>query len=254
MDTIESQFEALLTKMGVSWQSMSDGRYELNVHGQMCLVSLENIRREVQTDPDALARFVESVLAQNNTDISDWSSIKATLRYALESADYEGSFEGIIHRMLNDALVQVLVCSVAEGRRIVWVNTSMLDTWGVSMEEVLDCADANMCALAEATTCEVQEVKGFRLGMLSTPEVAFKASLVLSPGFKSLVESNLGWPVFVVVPCRDFVYVIPEADQDLLGYLGHTVLEEYNTSAYPITRDILHINFARIAVVGTFPD
>lgn len=254
MDTIEAQFETLLNQRGVSWQIAEDGRYQLDIDGQMCWVSLDNIRRDAQTDPDALVRFVDSVLAHQTNDLSDWASLRHTLRYALESAYYEGTFEGTIHRMLNDELVQVLVCSVDDGRRIVWVNTSMLDAWAISMEDAIAQAETNMIALAKATTCEVQEVKGFRLGMLSTQEMPFKASLVLSAGFQALVEPSLGWPVFVVAPCRDFIYVIPEADRDLLGYLGHVVVEEFTQSAYPITKDILHISNERIAIIGTYPD
>ena len=73
----------------------------------------------------------------------------------------------------------------------------------------------------------------------STEETPFKASLILSPAFRELVSPKLGWPVFVVVPCRDFAYVISGEDRDLLGRLGGVVVKEYQNSGYPITKDVL---------------
>ena len=101
---------------------------------------------------------------------------------------------------------------------------------------------------------ETEDVDGNLLGMISTQITEFKASLVLSAGFRSLVEPTHGWPVLVVLPCRDFAYVVRCDNQEFVGRLGQVVVDEYNQSGYPITKDVLQVSDDGIKAIGTFPD
>jgi hypothetical protein len=94
-----------------------------------------------------------------------------------------------------------------------------------------------MNQLIANTTLEIEEFDGVKLGMLSTNDTPFNASLILTNRFRELVIPTHGWPVFVVAPTRDFVYVISRADSDFLGRLGAVVLQEYNNSGHPVTAD-----------------
>jgi hypothetical protein len=111
-----------------------------------------------------------------------------------------------------------------------------------------------MRAIVAQTQFQCTEIDGVTLGMLSTQETPFKASLILSPAFRDLVSPVVGWPVFVVVPCRDFVYVVSSKNRDFLGRLGAVVIEQYQKSGYPITRDILEVSDDGIVAIGEFPD
>ena len=88
--------------------------------------------------------------------------------------------------------------------------------------------------------------------MLSTEETPFKASLILSPAFRELVSPTLGWPVYVVVPSRDFAFVIRREDRDFLDRLGHVVVREYDNSGYSITTDVLEVSDDGIKAIGSF--
>jgi hypothetical protein len=90
--------------------------------------------------------------------------------------------------------------------------------------------------------------------MISTEETPFKASLILSPAFRDLVSPTHGWPVYVVVPCRDFAYVVRDDDRDFLGSLGGVIIDEYRKSGYPITKDVLQVSDHGVAAIGTFPE
>lgn len=70
--------------------------------------------------------------------------------------------------------------------------------------------------------------------------------------FRNLVEPELGWPVYVVVPARDFAFVISKKDQALLGQLGTVVLREFNESGYPITADVLEVGDNGLTAIGSF--
>ncbi len=51
---------------------------------------------------------------------------------------------------------------------------------------------------ARDTKLKIQEIDGVKLGMLSTNDSPFKASLILAKGFRELVSPTHGWPVYVV--------------------------------------------------------
>ncbi len=109
-----------------------------------------------------------------------------------------------------------------------------------------------MNQLVAETKLEIKEIDGVKLGMLSTNETAFKASLILSEGFRDLVRPTHGWPVFVVAPTRDFVYVIPYDKHDFLGRLGGVVLREYNESGHQVTADVLEVGDDGVSAIGSF--
>ena len=67
---------------------------------------------------------------------------------------------------------------------------------------------------------DIQDINGNLLGMISTEIAEFKSSLVLSSKFCALVEPTHGWPVFAVLPCRDFAYIVRCDEQEFLSRLG----------------------------------
>lgn len=99
---------------------------------------------------------------------------------------------------------------------------------------------------------EIQDIDGVPLGMLVTDALPFKASLILTERFRELVRPALGWPVHIVAPSRDFVYVIPQANYDFLGRLGGVVLQEYGESGYPVTADVLEVGDDGVSAIGSF--
>jgi hypothetical protein len=82
----------------------------------------------------------------------------------------------------------------------------------------------------------------------------FKASTIFSPNFKEFVKDDLGWPVLAVIPCRDFIYVLPEKDKALLNRMGGVVQNEYRKSGYPITTEVFKISDDGIEAIGKYPE
>jgi len=113
-------------------------------------------------------------------------------------------------------------------------------------------ANENMQVLLAAAEVEFEAIDDAKLGMLKTEYSAFKASLVFTPGFKELVEPILGWPVFALVPCRDFVFLIPESDRELLDRAGGVVVKEYLESAYPLCTEVFELNDEGNQAIGEF--
>jgi uncharacterized protein YtpQ (UPF0354 family) len=256
METADDLFRSELDKRGIALSTTAEGLYTVEVDEQTVTVSLENIRRDYERDgdADAIVRFVDRIVGVFYGETPPWQEVQPYVRYSLEPADYETGFDDVLVNTIGDELIQVFVYTSADGSRITWINESTLDEWGVTRDDVIQQAERNMAEILAQATLEVEEVAGGQLGMLYTEETPFKASLILSPAFRDLVAPKLGWPVYVVVPCRDFAYVISNEDRDFLGRLGGVVVKEYRNSGYPITKDVLEVSTDGITAIGTYPD
>src|SRR5262249_38298122 len=102
------------------------------------------------------------------------------------------------------------------------------------------------------TKVETSAVEQHQLGMLSNELSAFKAALLFCPNLREMVEPVLGWPLFAVMPCRDFVYVLSQKDKPLLGRMGHVVMREYEKSGYPISTEVFEITDEGIRAIGDY--
>ena len=256
MQTADDIFRSELDKRDIGYSVTLGGLYEVQIHDQTLTVSLENIRRNYDrdSDADAIVRFVDQVNEDFFVETPPWDDVRPYVRYSLEPSDYETGFDDVLFNAISDELNQVFVYTPIDGSRIAWINESMLDDWGVTREQVVQQAEENMAAIVADTKLEIGEIDSDKLGLISTEETPFKASLILSPAFRNLVSPTHGWPVYVVVPCRDFAYVIRDDNRELLGRLGRVVIDEYRKSGHPITKDVLQVSDDGIKAIGTYPE
>jgi hypothetical protein len=255
MKTADDIFRSELDNRGIAYSVTIEGLYEIQIHPQTITVSLENIRRNYERDSDAEAiiRFVDKVDTDFFSETPSWDEVREYVRYSLEPS-YEGEFQEVLFNAISDELNQVFVYISADGSQIRWIDESTIDNWGITREQMAHQAEKNMSAILAKTKFEIENIDGNSLGMLSTTETAFKASLILSPTFRDLVMPIHGWPVYVVVPCRDFAYVVSNDNLDFLSCLGGIVIDEYRKSGYPITKDVLRVSDNGITAIGTYPE
>jgi hypothetical protein len=241
--TADQLFQAALDRRSLTYTINEDGLYLIQVGDISARINLDNVRRnyERDNDADAIERFAQQLDGEIFDDQPSWEEVRPFIRYSLEPSDYATGFDDTLHESVTDELVKIFVFTPADGSSISWITHDMVASWGVSNEDVIGLANANMDQLVRETQLELQPVGDFELGMLAVDDTPFKASLVLSPEFRSLVSSVHGWPVFVVVPARDFVYVIAQKHREFLGRLGRVVLREYNESGLPVTADVLEV-------------
>jgi hypothetical protein len=213
-------------------------------------VSLENIRRDFAREHDAAAviRFVDRVLAADKE--YSWNEVQGSIYFSAEAADHD--FGDTLRKKISDEVERILVRTDPEEGKISWLAPADLSAWRVDRETVERVAAKNLDALLEGKKLEVEEVDGMRVGMVPVDSV-FKASVIFAPSFKRFVSTELGWPVFVVIPCRDFIFVFGEKDRALLDRLGSVVQHEYRASSYPITTEVLRFSDTGIDAIGAFP-
>ncbi len=256
MPTADELFRAELDRRGISYSVTSEGLYDVDVGGTTLSASLENIRRNYERDGnlEAITEFVDRLEIDYFGSVPSWDEVRPYLRYSLEPMDQGKALDEALFDRVTDGLCKVYVYTPPDESFIQWINHFTVEGWGVSRDEIVTRAESNMRDIAERTTFEVADVDGVKLGMISTEDTPFKASLILSPAFRGLVSPEVGWPVYVVVPCRDFAYVVASKDRDFLGRMGGVVVKQYRESGYPITKDVLEVSDRGIVAIGTYPE
>jgi hypothetical protein len=244
-------FEAELRKRKLTFDRRDDGLYVVSVGELKLEITLENVARDLarDRDPGRIVRFVDSI-CEMASPLPPWNVARGRVRWMAESVKVE--LGDSIRVPVSEHVVRVPVLESADESRLSMVTPSMLATWKVSEADVASAATKNQDRLLEGKELEIAEADDRRLGMVPVAS-ALKASTIFAPGFKKFV-AKLGWPVLVVIPCRDFIYVIAEADKELLGAMGRVVQQEFRTSGYPLTTEVFRISDDGIEAIGAFPE
>ena len=227
-----------------------DGIYQIEVGDEVLSISLENLAKdfEVDRDPQRVIDFVDTVTKP--VVIPDWDEARDRIRWSLEPSDMP--LDESLHELVSDQVARVLVYVTPDESRIAWITESVAERWGLAQESLAIVANENMQVLLAAAEVTFETIDDAKLGMVNTDYSAFKAALVFTPGFKEVVEPVLGWPVFALVPCRDFVFLIPEVDRDLVDRAGGVVVKEYHESAYPLCTEVFELNDEGVHAIGEF--
>jgi len=247
------QLRALLNRRGLTLSPAEDaGRYR--VAGPAIaelLISPENIFSEVERTGDAelLGRWLDELLSGPG-GLPPYLVARSGLRITLEPATTD--FGPSLHSPLTPGTHEVIAWTDPDERRITWLSAASLDLWHARPDDVEEAARANMDRLLGEAELVVEDVRGCKLGMLSIDSV-FKASLLRAPSLRSVVEPALGWPVCAVAPCRDFLYLFPDADKEtLIPMLAVVVTREYESSGYPLTAEVLRVSDEGIVALGAY--
>lgn len=245
-------FEEELSRRGFAFVREGTHEYRVHLDGWEITASLTNVRRNAERDqdPDAIRKFAASVLSTFPSKPATWQEASSLLLWAAEPADQD--FGDSIRASVTDEVCRVLTVTDRDQSKITWVTPNMCDEWGVTVEEACSAAFLNQNRLLDGIALEVAESDGNALGMvpLSSP---YKASVIFAgAAFRRFVEPVLGWPVLVVLPCRDFVYVVADSSP-LVNRMGSVVVNEFRNSGYPITTEVLRVSDDRIEALGRFP-
>jgi hypothetical protein len=227
-----------------------EGNYTLDAYGLSIKVNLENVSRDFERDRDAdrIVTFVDSITYL--LVLPDWQEAKGRIRWQPEPSDHE--FGDTLCDAVSDKVSLVLVYADPSDTQIRWLTAADAEKWSKTRADLMTAAQENMDRILRQTKIETTLIEEHQLGMLSNDLVAFKAALLLCPNLKKVVEPVLGWPVFAVMPCRDFVYLLNQKGQSLLGRIGQVVMREYQKSGYPISTEVFEITDQCIRAIGDY--
>jgi hypothetical protein len=246
--------QLLLAEMaarGLEPEELEDGGYRVAIGSMKLTINLENNGREFdQTgDEDVIKHFVEAILQHGQMLPQSWESARRRVFLAAEPSDHD--FGDTCRQDVSDQVALVLVYLAEPGEHIVWLTPRMLADLGVSRELAEVHAADNLARLLDETPIETTEVDGHRLGMLSTHS-PLKATLIFARTLRARAEPLLGWPLFAVIPNRDFAYLIPESAQELFPRVAQVVINEYTKRGYPLSTEVFRIDSEKVEAIGEF--
>ena len=229
-----------------------------NVDGLESAISLSNVVREFARDGDIYRaiRFADSMLLAVSCP-KDWSTVKHQVLWDIQSNSLEDQSD--LTYNLSDQTHQVPVIYDPETKHILFLDSHMLIEMNVSEQMVEQAADENLCAEAWNVLFIVREYAGVRYAIVTT-HLPSKASLILAPNLRDIVEPSLGWPLFAVIPRRDFMFLydarcFDKGAEDIfekIPGLGNIVLEEFELGAYPLSTEIFKITDQGVRAVAEY--
>lgn len=243
-------FEDELRRRGLDFSvDAESGRHAIEIGGGQMLVSLDNLQRDVAGDGDMarVSRFVDAIVESAGVTDSELSADQ--LYWCLEPSDYEERADFRV--AISNRVDRALVCLSGDGGLITWVTPDMLESLGLGEEEAGKRAFVNLRRALSEASVTVEDVDGVALGIIGT-SLPIKASLILAPNLREVVEPVLGWPLLAVCPDRDFLYLWAARHTDFVHRVGGVVVNEYSQASYPISTEVFEIGDDEIRAIGAF--
>lgn len=250
-DLVAALFERELERRGVSYSFDRQANcYRVQSGDGEASVSIDNLRRAYDLDRDEghVTHFVDSVLSARIDDLP-WEQVQGAILFTVEPSDYVNPSE--MRLPLSERVDMVPVLLDVARNTITWISFSMVGAWKVPITDVGDAALRNLAAQLEAAKLEYADIDGVRLGYFES-ELALKSSLILAPNLREVVAPVIGWPVYAVIPERDFLYLWATRHTDFTGRLGEVVVKVFNSSPYPLTTEVFEISDHGIKAIGAF--
>lgn len=180
-----------------------------------------------------------------------WAQARSSVLFCLEPSDhahpseYRTELSGQVDR------VPAILDSVTG--QLTWVDRSRLELWGVPLDQVETEALGNLASAAASSFVEWKQIHDVRVGYFNT-SLPFESALLLAPGLRSIVASVIGWPIYAVVPHRDFVYIWAAEHAWFTERLAAVVRREYTAAKCPLSTEIFEIDDEGMRAVGVFQD
>jgi len=246
------EFERRLNTHGVTIDSVDETGLIFIKHNDIDFkISLDNAIKNYRTDGDfdLLNNLIKTITNIDRNAPSDkWSEVKNKLYRTLFPSDFD-DFGTTICNQVTDQFYEV--CVYYEASKITWVDSNHLKKWKISEKTLWKQVNNNMGTVLSNTVVHTEEFEGHRMGWFDT-DFVFKSSLLLNRNIGKL-KKEFGSPIYCVIPNRDFCYFFSEKDKDFfLKRLQEVVLEEYNSSEYPVSTEVLKLSKKYIEVIGEF--
>lgn len=251
-DVVFNMFKERLEKRGLTIKSIDDeGFIYIDLDESDLKISLENVRLNYKRDSDEThIDDLVDVIISHSFKIDHWEKIKDKIYIQFVPNDFD--FGNTINERVTNEFNKVFTLSLNNGYS--FITNDNLSDWNINLKDLQDQADFNLgILLLNKVKIELEDIDGHKLGMINIDEVSLKSSCLFSLKIKNLVEDNIGYPFYAVIPVRDFCYIFSEEDFEYFSQrLGSVVLDEYNKSGYAITTEILKFSETGVEAIGKY--
>lgn len=163
--------------------------------------------------------------------------------------------ESIVQYPISEQVSMAIACSVHGSEFMDFVPYSDLEAWNISADSAWRRAFENMDRVLAETPVVVEElVDGVPMAFFETTSL-WQAALITAPSLRTYVEGLVGWPVQALLPCQDFLHLIPAGwapNYEQGRALCELVVDEYMNSPYALSTELFLIDDQGIQATGRF--
>ncbi len=161
----------------------------------------------------------------------------------------------IVQYAISEQVAMAIACAVHGDEMVDFVPYSDLDAWCVPADEAWRRAFENMDRVLAETPITVEElVDGVPMAFFDTTS-PLQAALITAPSLRAHVEGSIGWPVQALLPCQDFLHLIPAhwapTPQQIFA-LSELVIDEWQNSPCALSTELFVIDDQGIHASGRF--
>jgi hypothetical protein len=252
-DPLFDTFKAHIESKGMIIDSVDNtGLIYISQNNSKLTVNLENVRRDYARDKDEtyISDLVQTIIS-NSTEIpTTRGQAKDSIFLSLFPNDFD--FQDAVHNQITGEFSNVYVYRGQDN--LTWITRADLTKWNISESDLHMQANINANKLLENTPISFDTVGSRKLALIEVEQTTLKAALLFAPAMRERIKAELGFPFYAVIPVRDFCYIFSEKDFDFFsGRLGKVVVNEYKTSGYPITTEILKFSEQGVQAVFKYP-
>ena len=253
-DILLERFKTRVEDLGLSIDHIDeDGLVFITVDDQILTVSLDNVRKSYEQEGsfehlDSLVESIHNKLIE--PEMPEWALAKEKVFLSLFPADF--NYGDIVFEPVSKDFIRHYV--YYEHDEYHWITFPQLEKWKITEATLKSQVDVNMSALLDASSIETTTLEsGETLVYFETAMDGLRSALLFSGNVKEKLQPLLGWPVYAVLPVRDFCYVFSEKDKPrLIELLADIVIKAYEEGGYEITSEIIRISDEGIRAVGKF--
>ena len=244
--TAAEVFEEIAGSEGLTIESVDDsGLYRVKTASGSMGINLDNVQHEYLASGDwRIIRTFIRRLNSSSYDLPAWEEARDRILYKAAAAVPE--LAHVVHDIVTEKLWRAAV--IDEPEMVRFVRPPDLQQWGIGDAELHAAAEENMARLLLQMELQVHHVDGKRAGFFTEGPFS-AASAIFCSNLKTVVSERIGWPVLAVVPNRDRICLVAEADVALLERISGLVCEDMN-GPYALTPEVLRISDDGIECIG----
>ncbi len=163
--------------------------------------------------------------------------------------------ESIVQYPISEQVAMAIASSSHGDEYVDFVPYSDLEAWCIPPDEAWRRAFENMDRVLAETPITVEElVDGIPMAFFDT-ESPLQAGLITAPSLRAHVESSIGWPVQALLPCQDFLHLIPahwSPSAPQIQALSELVIDEWQNSPCALSTELFMIDDHGIHASGRF--
>lgn len=148
----------------------------------------------------------------------------------------------------------VLTPALARGDEVTPLKKADAERLKLNLDSVRRVATATASATLKALKPEyVRDKKGVALFALLASDSPVTTSAVLAPEFVETFADVFGPDILVAIPNRYRIYVYSALTNDFQT-TSNLVLRDYETSGYPVSKEVFKVTPKGLQAVGTFDE